>query len=114
GRIGHRMRLVKLSADSTTQTPKPLDGDRVCLRWPTYDSAGASVIALGERGDERHIYRVHANDETAITTGQGAESHPIVLKDGSLVYLSDSGRAGAATQVLRASAGDVSVMLGAH
>ncbi len=114
GRIAHRMRLVTLSADSTTQTPKPLGRDRLSLRWPTYDSAGASVIALGERGDERHIYRVHANDETAITTGQGAESHPIVLKDGSLVYVSDSGGTGAATQVLRASGGNVSILLGAR
>ena len=115
GRIGHRMRLVTLSADSTTQTPKPMGRDRLSLRWPTYDSAGASVIALGEHGDERHLYRVHANDETAITTGQGAESHPIVLKDGSLVYVADSSAKGAAVQVLRASAGEVpSVMLDAH
>ncbi len=115
GRSGHRMRLVTLSPDSTTQTPKPLGRDRLSLRWPAYDSAGASVIALGERGDERHIYRVHANDETAITTGQGAESHPIVLKDGSLVYLVDSGGTGVAIQVLRTSGGDErSVILGAH
>lgn len=115
GRSGHRMRLVTLTVDSTLQPPKPLGRDRLSLRWPTYDSAGSSVIALGERGDERHIYRVHADDETAITTGQGAESHPIVLKDGSLVYLADSGGASAAIQVQRASAGNVpSVLLGAH
>jgi hypothetical protein len=90
GKMGHRLTLVTVRADSETQMPKPVGRDRLSWRWPAYDSGGSSIIALGERGDERHLYRVHAADEIAITTGQGAHSHPIVLADGAILYLADS------------------------
>jgi hypothetical protein len=88
GKMGRRLTLVTVNAESATEIPRPISRDRLSWRWPAYDSGGASIIALGEHGVERHIYRVHATDEVAITS-QGTESHPIVLTDGAIMYLAD-------------------------
>jgi uncharacterized protein YjdB len=105
GRLGKRMQLVALNPDSSSQIPKPLGRDRLSLRWATYDSGGASIVALGEHGDDKHVVRVHPNDEVAITTGQEAQAHPVILADGSMLYLSDSAGKGTAWRLMRAASG---------
>ncbi|HSY82900.1 MAG TPA: Ig-like domain-containing protein [Gemmatimonadaceae bacterium] len=115
GRVGRKMQLVSLNPDSSAgQLPKPLGRDRLSLRWATYDSGGASVIALGERGDDKHVVRVHSVDEVAITNGPEGQAHPVVLKDGSLLYLSDSAGKGAGWRLMRVAPGGgaPSVVLG--
>jgi len=106
GRVGRKMQLVTLYPDSTgAQLPKPAARDRLSLRWATYDSGGASVVALGERGDDKHVVRVHAVDEVAITNGPEGQAHPVVLKDGSLLYLSDSAGKGTGWRLMRVTPG---------
>ena len=115
GRVGRKMQLVSLNPDSSAnQLPKPLGRDRLSLRWAAYDSGGASVIALGERGDDKHVVRVHAVDEVAITNGPEGQAHPVVLKDGSLLYLSDSAGKGTGWRLMRVAPGGgaPSVVLG--
>jgi len=115
GRVGRKMQLVTLNPDSGgAQLPKPIARDRLSLRWATYDSGGASVVALGERGDDKHVVRVHALDEIAITNGPEAQAHPVVLKDGSMLYLSDSAGKGTGWRLMHVApgGGSPSLLLG--
>ncbi len=105
GRIGKRMQLVTFNPDSSSQTPKPAGRDRLSLRWATYDSGGSSIVALGEHSDDKHVVRVHPTDETAITSGPEAQAHPVILADGSMMYLTDSAGKGTGWRLMRVAAG---------